>query len=43
VVLVGTFHLSNPNHDLHNVHVADVLAPNYQRLPDVASICPRIR
>jgi len=30
VMIVGTFHMSNPAHDLHNVQVDDVLAPKRQ-------------
>lgn len=30
VMIVGTFHLSNPGRDLHNVQVDDVLAPRPQ-------------
>ena len=30
VMIVGTFHMGNPGHDLHNVQVADVLLPKYQ-------------
>lgn len=30
VMIVGTFHLSNPGHDLHNVQVEDVLQPRPQ-------------
>jgi hypothetical protein len=36
VMIVGMFHMSNPGHDLHNVHVDDVLAP--QRQAEIASI-----
>ena len=30
VMIVGTFHMSNPGHDIHNVKVDDVLAPRRQ-------------
>ena len=30
VMIVGRFHMSNPGHDVHNVHVEDVLTPNRQ-------------
>jgi len=30
VVIVGTFHMSNPGHDLHNLAADDVLAPKRQ-------------
>ncbi|MBV9990308.1 MAG: hypothetical protein JOZ72_03365 [Alphaproteobacteria bacterium] len=30
VMIVGTFHMSNPGHDMHNVQVDDVLAPKRQ-------------
>jgi hypothetical protein len=30
VMIVGTFHMSNPDHDLHNMQVDDVLAPAMQ-------------
>jgi len=30
VMIVGTFHFSNPGHDMHNVQVDDVLLPEYQ-------------
>ncbi|HEY4113200.1 MAG TPA: DUF5694 domain-containing protein [Rhizomicrobium sp.] len=30
VMIVGLFHMSNPNRDLHDVQVPDVLAPEYQ-------------
>lgn len=30
VMIVGTFHMSNPGHDLHNLKVDDVLAPKRQ-------------
>lgn len=30
VMIVGTFHMANPGHDLHNVKVRDVLAPEVQ-------------
>lgn len=30
VMIVGTYHLSNPGHDLHNVHADDVLTPKRQ-------------
>ncbi|MCA1827127.1 MAG: DUF5694 domain-containing protein [Myxococcales bacterium] len=36
VMIVGTFHMSNPGHDLHNVRVDDVLAA--QRQAEIASI-----
>src|SRR5262249_60529577 len=30
VIVVGTFHMSNPGHDIHNMKVDDVLAPKRQ-------------
>ncbi|MDE2184052.1 MAG: hypothetical protein KGJ78_13620 [Alphaproteobacteria bacterium] len=30
VMIVGVFHLANPNHDLHDFNAPDVLAPKYQ-------------
>ena len=30
VIIVGTFHMSNPGHDMHNVTVDDVLLPKSQ-------------
>src|SRR5262245_48597480 len=31
VMIVGTFHFSNPGHDQHNVQADDVLTPERQR------------
>src|ERR1043166_1747620 len=31
VMVIGTFHWSNPNRDLHDVHVDNVLAPKRQK------------
>lgn len=31
IMLIGTFHFSNPGHDLHNVQAVDVLAPQRQK------------
>jgi hypothetical protein len=31
VMVVGTFHMSNPGRDIHNVHADDVLAPKRQK------------
>lgn len=31
VMVVGTYHMSNPNHDMHDVQSDDVLAPKRQR------------
>jgi hypothetical protein len=36
VMVVGVFHMSNPGHDLHNVAVDDVLAP--ERQAEIAKI-----
>lgn len=36
VVIVGTFHMSNPGRDLHDVHADDVLAP--KRRAEIAAI-----
>jgi len=36
VMVIGTFHWSNPNKDVHDVHVDDVLAPKRQR--EIAAI-----
>jgi hypothetical protein len=30
VMIIGDFHMSNPGHDLHNMHVDDVLLPKPQ-------------
>lgn len=30
VMIIGTFHMSNPGRDMHDVQVPDVLAPQYQ-------------
>src|SRR5580692_7164573 len=30
VMIVGTFHMANPGHDMHNLHADDVLAPGRQ-------------
>lgn len=30
VMIVGGFHMANPNHDLHDAQVPDVLTPKYQ-------------
>lgn len=36
VMIVGTFHMSNPGRDMHNVQVDDVLLPKYQTQIQVA-------
>lgn len=36
VMVVGTFHMANPGHDLHNVQVGDVLLPRAQE--QIASV-----
>ena len=44
VMIVGTFHMSNPGHDLHNVHAADVLAPEKQaELANIAAALAKFR
>ena len=41
VLIVGTFHMSNPGHDLHNVAVDDVLAP--KRQAEIAAVVEGLR
>jgi Family of unknown function (DUF5694) len=44
VMIVGTFHMANPGHDLHNVHADDVLAPKRQtELAAMAAALDRFR
>jgi hypothetical protein len=44
VMILGTFHMSNPGKDLHNMQVADVLAPARQsQIEGVASALARFR
>src|SRR5437868_5190950 len=31
ILMVGTFHMSNPGHDIHNVEADDVLSPKRQQ------------
>ena len=43
-LFVGTFHMNNPGHDVHNTRVDDVLAPERQReIADVARLIARFR
>ena len=30
VMILGTFHMSNPGRDIHNAKIEDVLAPKHQ-------------
>jgi len=42
VLVLGTFHMDNPGHDLHNMQVDDVLTPKRQKeLEDVANALAR--
>src|SRR5262249_55992291 len=41
VMIVGTFHMSNPGHDLHNTTVDDVLAP--QRQTEIGAIASSLK
>lgn len=42
VLVLGTFHMDNPGHDLHNMQVDDVLAPRRQKeLEDVSKALAR--
>ena len=31
ILVLGTYHMANPGHDIHNLHADDVLAPKRQR------------
>ena len=31
ILILGTYHMANPGHDIHNVHADDVLAPERQQ------------
>jgi Family of unknown function (DUF5694) len=43
-MVVGTFHMANPGHDLHNVHVDDVLTPARQtELATIATALSRFQ
>jgi len=39
-MVVGTFHLDNPGHDLHNMKVDDVTTP--KRQPELADVAERL-
>src|SRR5437870_11114298 len=44
VMIVGTYHMSNPGHDIHNVKADDVLAPRRQaEIAAVTSALARFR
>src|ERR1700752_76966 len=44
VMIVGTFHMDNPGHDLHNMNVDDVLTEKRQKeLADVAERLMRFK
>jgi hypothetical protein len=43
-LFVGSFHMSNPGHDVHNTRVDDVLTPKRQReIADVARLIARFK
>jgi hypothetical protein len=44
VLILGTYHMGNPGHDLHNLKADDVLLPKRQReLADIADALARFR
>src|SRR5881394_3547291 len=44
VMIVGTFHMSNPGHDLHNTKVDDVLAaPRQTEIETIAASLARFQ
>jgi hypothetical protein len=44
VLVLGTFHMANPGHDINNVHVDDVLAPARQaQIAEVMTVLERFK
>jgi hypothetical protein len=44
ILVLGTYHMANPGHDIHNLHADDVLAPKRQQeIADLIAVLKKFR